>query len=79
MLRHDHHPVWSTSSMGQEADTSPMELAALSQHLGRCQRNQGRLFAMRCHGETVGRFVASRVVTTLVVGSALVGAGALLL
>ena len=36
MLRHDHHPVWSTSSMGQEADTSPMELAALSQQLGRC-------------------------------------------
>lgn len=73
------HPVWSTSSLGQEADTSPMELAALSQHLGRCQRNQGRLFALKCHGETVGRFVASRVVTTLVVGSSLVGAGALLL
>lgn len=73
------HPVWSTSSLGQEADTSPMELAALSQHLGRCQRHQGRLFVLKCHGETVGRFVASRVVTTLVVGSALVGAGALLL
>jgi hypothetical protein len=56
-----------------------MELAALSQHLGRCQRNQGRLFALKCHGETVGRFVASRVVTTVVVTSALVGAAALLL
>lgn len=52
------HPVWSTSSLDQEADTSPTELAALSQHLG-------RLFALKCHGETVGRFVTLRVVITL--------------
>lgn len=65
--------------MGQDAATSAMEEAALSQHLWHCQRKQGRFFALQCHGEAVVGFMASRVVTTLVVGSALFGVGALLL
>lgn len=78
-MPHRTTPVWSTSSLGEEADTSPMELAALSKHLGLCQRTPGRLFTLKCHSQTLGRFVAAHVVTTLLVILALVGAVALLL
>lgn len=73
------HPVWSTSSLGHGTDTTLVDLAALSQHLGLCQRHQGRLFALKCHGEIVGQFVASRVVTTLMVGVTVMSACAALL
>jgi hypothetical protein len=59
------HPCWSTASFGDAADTSPMELSALGEHLSLCQRASGRLFALRCTAERVHDFLAARLVTTL--------------
>jgi hypothetical protein len=59
--------VWSSASFGDAAETTPGELAALGEHLSRCQRKQSRLFAMHCMVESTGSFLLSRVITTLVV------------
>jgi hypothetical protein len=65
---------WSTASFGGNADTSPMELSALGDHLGRCKQHHGGLFAVRCGVDLVHGFVASRFVTTLAVLTLLIGA-----
>jgi len=70
-------PGWSTASFGDPADTSPMELSALGEHLHLCRTLSGRLFVLRCGAEAVQGFVASRFVTTLVVLSLLIGLGSL--
>jgi len=70
-------PCWSTASFGDPADTSPMELSALGEHLHLCRTLSGRLFVLRCGAEAVQGFVASRFVTTLVVLSLLIGLGSL--
>jgi hypothetical protein len=57
-------PHWSTASFGDTADTSPMELSALGDHLDLCRGLRGRLFAARCRAEVVRGFVASHLVTT---------------
>lgn len=66
-------PNWATSSFGHTADTSPAELSALGEHLQTCHGVSGRLFALQCGGEAVRRFLAGRVVTTLVVAAVLIG------
>jgi hypothetical protein len=71
------HRLWSTSSFGQTADTSPMELSALGEHLNRCQNSRGRLFALSCVAETMNSFVAGRFVTTVVVVSLMMGVASL--
>jgi hypothetical protein len=60
-------PSWSTASFGDTADTSPMDLSALGEHLDVCRGRGGRLFAVRCGAEAVHGFVAARLVTTLMV------------
>ena len=72
-------PFWSTASFGEAADTSPMELSALGEHLGRCNGSRGRMFNLRRMGEAVHGFVASRFVTTLVVATLMLGAAFLLI
>ena len=62
-----HHPAWTTASFGDTAETSPMELSALGDHLSDCRSSRGRLFNLRCHAASVHRFVAARFVTTVVV------------
>ncbi|WP_310384982.1 hypothetical protein [Roseateles sp.] len=57
--------VWSTSSFGDSADTSPGELQAMGEHLGLCRSNQGHSFRLRCAAETLHGFVAPRFVTSL--------------
>lgn len=64
---HPHHPNWPTASFGDTADTSPMELAALGDHLSQCRSSRGRLFNLRCHAASAHRFIAARFVTTVVV------------
>ena len=59
-------PSWSTASFGDTADTSPMELSVLGEHLDLCKGSQGRLFTLQCIAETMKGFVAARFVTTLV-------------
>jgi len=63
-----HRPAcWHTASFGASPDTSPMELSTLGEHLGRCRGTHARWFALRCGVESVHGFVASRMVTTLVI------------
>lgn len=69
---------WSTASFGESADTSPMELSALGEHLDQCRASRGRLFGLRCAVERMHGFVAPRFVTTLVVAAVLIGIGCLL-
>lgn len=64
-------PNWSTASFGDTTDTSPMDLSLLGEHLQLCRNARGRLFLTRCHAEAVQGFMASRIVTTLLVGGAL--------
>ncbi len=73
------NPCWSTASFGESADTSPMELSALGEHLDVCKGTRGRLFAMHCVAETVHGFVAARFVTTLAVVALLIGVASLML
>lgn len=72
-------PSWSTASFGDAADTSPMELSALGEHLDLCRGARGRLFALQCAVQAMHGFVAARFVTTLVVVSLLIGVGSLVL
>jgi len=62
-----HSSSWNTASWGGSADTSPMELSALGDHLRMCRAPHERLFAVRCGAEFVRRFAAARFVTTLAV------------
>lgn len=70
-------PCWSTSSFGDEADTSPLELDALGEHIQTCHGLKGRLFGLHSAAQTVNGFVASRFVTTLVLAALLVAVGSL--
>ncbi|WP_394787249.1 hypothetical protein [Rhodoferax sp.] len=72
-------PSWSTSSFGDAGATSPMELAALGDHLNRCQGATGRLSSLQYFGEIAHSFVASRFVTTLAIAALLIGASLLVL
>jgi hypothetical protein len=69
----DREPAWSTASFGHAPDTSPLELSTLGDHLDRCSDRSGRWFVLRYRLEVVQTFVASHIVTTLVV-ALLVGA-----
>lgn len=64
---------WTTSSFGAAADTSPMELAALGEHLDHCRGATGRLGTARYIAERLHGFVAARFVTTLVLATLLMG------
>jgi len=64
---HTPHHAWTTSSFGDAADTSPMELSALGDHLSHCKSQTGRLFALRCSAASLHSFVAARFMTTVVV------------
>ena len=66
---------WSTASVGEAADTSPMELNSLGEHLSVCQSNSGKWFALRWRADAMHGFVASRFVTTVVLAGFLIGAG----
>ena len=72
-------PSWRTASFGDSADTSPMELHELGDHLDRCKGSRGRLFTLRCVAETLNAFVAPRFVSTLLVVTLLIGAGTLVM
>jgi hypothetical protein len=58
-------PSWSTASFGDTADTSPMELSALGEHLQHCSGTPGPLVRLRFAAETMNGFVSARLVTTL--------------
>ncbi len=70
---------WNTASFGGSAETSPMELVSLGDHLGVCKSPHGHLFALVCAAESLQDFMAARVVTTVLVGALLIGVVALVL
>lgn len=72
--QHTRFPLWSTSSFGEAADSLPLELAALREHLLRCTKTHGRFFVLRSQAESVRRFFTARVVTTLSLCALLIGA-----
>ena len=57
--------LWSTASFGDAADTSPMELSDLGEHLQHCSARSGRWVRLRCAAESMNGFVSTRLVTTL--------------
>lgn len=69
---------WTTSSLGSTADTSPMELSALGDHLDDCRKTQSGWFFVRCFGDSLHQYMASRFVTTLFIATVLMGAVALM-
>lgn len=70
---------WSTSSYGDNTDTSALELSALQEHLKRCQDSHGHLLALRCTAQSMRGFVEARIVTTLVAITLLIGIASLVL
>jgi hypothetical protein len=56
---------WSTASFGDAADTSPMELFDLGEHLQHCSARSGRWARLRCAAESMNGFISTRLVTTL--------------
>ena len=72
-------PRWSTSSFGGPASTSPMELSALGRHMDRCNGARGPMFLLRGVAQVINRWVAPRLVTTVLVTTLLIGVGSMLL
>jgi hypothetical protein len=69
-------PRWETSSSQQTANTPSAEQETLVQQLAECEWMPRRVFALRCAAEdfysyTVGHFVTTVVVATLLLGIAL--------
>lgn len=71
--------LWTTSSEGDSADTKPMDLDALRQHMVQCTSDRGRLVALHCGGLKLQAWVLARRVTTLALLVALLAAGAMLM
>lgn len=72
-------PRWTTASIADAADTSPMELRELVEHVSRCNDSRSRWFALRCAADAVHDFIAPRFVTTLLIACAAIGLAALVL
>lgn len=80
MQQPDNPAPWSTTSFGGSADTSPMELGVLGEHLSTCRGQQGRLLALRCAAQRLHVVVSARIVTSMVVAIALlIGLGSWML
>ena len=67
------HRAWATASHAEAADTSPGELLALGMHVDRCNGSRGRLFGLQCAADSVLGFMAPRLVTIMVVLTAVLG------
>ncbi|MDO9075217.1 MAG: hypothetical protein Q7U73_18325 [Rubrivivax sp.] len=60
-------PRWSTTSVGDSADTQPAELSTLGEHVSLCRASGGRCGSLLRGAQAVHAVVASRFVTTLAV------------
>ena len=70
-------PRWSTSTHAAAEDSVPAELDALGAHVNHCNGCRGRWFTLRCAADAVHDFVAGRIVTTLLISGALIGAASI--
>lgn len=66
-------PTWSTAAFGEAADTSPMEMQALRDHVSVCRDQRGRMFALHCATDAMSGFASTRLITTLLGVAALMG------
>ena len=57
---------WATSAFPEAADSAPMDLSALGEHVDHCNGSRSRWFALQCAADRVSAFVAPRLVTTVV-------------
>ncbi|MEO8930404.1 MAG: hypothetical protein ABI326_13055 [Caldimonas sp.] len=64
---------WATASFADSADTSPMELSALGEHVDHCNGSRGRMFALRCAADSLIAFIGPRFVTTAVIVAFVLG------
>lgn len=71
-------PRWSTSCFGDGCDTTPTELTALGAHVAVC-RASSRFGGLQAVFQAVHRLVAPRLITTLALVLALLGAALLVL
>jgi hypothetical protein len=78
IARIETSPRWSTASFGDAADTSPMELSVLGEHMAKCSHPPGRLFSWQCTAEAIHGAVSSRFVTTLTLATIVVAATSLI-
>ena len=67
-------PRWSTTSVGDSADTKPVELSALGEHVSLCRAAGSRYGGLLRGAQAVHGVVAARFVTTLAVVVVLIGA-----
>ena len=67
-------PRWSTTSIGDSADTQPAELSTLGEHVSLCRASGGRCSGLLRGAQAVHSVVASRFVTTLAVVVVIIGA-----
>jgi hypothetical protein len=67
-------PRWSTTSVGDSADTRPVELSALGEHVSLCLGAGSRYGALLRGAQAVHGVVAARFVTTLAVVVVVIGA-----
>jgi hypothetical protein len=72
-LQLPHSGQWRTSSFGEAADTSPMEINELGQHMQQCSRPASHLFTLRCGVDAVHQGLLARFVTSLALVVALLG------
>jgi hypothetical protein len=70
---------WDTASLGEPADISSQERAALSDHLNLCGAMRGPLQSLWAGADEMQRMLAGRVVTSALVVTVLVGGSWLLL
>lgn len=68
-------PSWTTATFADAVESSWSEVAAMGEHLNLCKALSGPLFAVRCAGELIHTFAATRFVTTLVFVVLLLAAG----
>lgn len=76
---HSFSPSWSTASIADAPDTSPMDMSSLSGHFDDCQDSKGRWFSLQCLAESAHGFMAPRFVTSLVTVTVVVGIASLAL
>lgn len=66
-----HFQISASNSFA--ADTLPADLTELGDHLDNCQNSHRHLLTLRCAAVSARGFIASRLVTTAMVGVAFVG------
>lgn len=66
-------PRWTTSSLGQTADPSALEMASLGHHLALCRGAPSHLFALQNVAQTMTGFATARFVSTLLAFFVLLG------